>query len=98
MGFLSPLVSRSSVASSAVFAIQLSRTAGLLSAFAGTIPARTAKYPTPASTTRVKIMPPRKLTIDFIVLDVRPQQIMGSGQTQENDRLKIPAPRAPVQL
>src|SRR5208337_3814692 len=98
MGFLSSLVSRSTAASSAVVATQLSRAAGLLSAFAGTMPALTAKYPMPVSTTSVKIMPPRKLTIDFIVLDVRPQQIMGSGQTQENDRLKIPAPRAPVQL
>jgi hypothetical protein len=30
-------------------------------------------------------MPPRKLTIDFIVLDVRPQQVKGRA-TQENDK------------
>src|ERR1700675_3723947 len=80
MGFLSPLVSRSTAASSAVFATQFSRAVGLLSAFAGTMPALTARYPTPASTTSVRIMPPRKLTIDFIVLDVRPQKIIGSGE------------------
>ena len=76
-------MSRSSVASSAVFATQLSKAAGLLSAFAGTMPALTAKYPTPASTTSVKIMPPRKLTIDFIVLDVRPQQVIRSGHPRK---------------
>ena len=44
-----------SAAPSAVLATQLSRAAGLLSAFAGTMPALTAKYPMPASTTSVKI-------------------------------------------
>jgi hypothetical protein len=32
------------------------------------MPAITAKYPTPASTISVKIMPPRKIKIDFIAL------------------------------
>src|SRR5450631_4122195 len=90
MGFLNPLVSRSTAASNAVFATQLSKAAGLLSAFDGTMPALTVKYPMPASTTRVKIMPPRKLTIDFIVLDVRPQQVIDSGHTKKG---KIPEAR-----
>src|ERR1700738_971322 len=87
MGLLSPLVSRSSAAPSAVFATHLSRGWGLLSAFAGTKPTLTAKYPTPASTTSVKIMPPRKLTIDFIVLDVRYHKDHRIGRTQENDKM-----------
>jgi VIT1/CCC1 family predicted Fe2+/Mn2+ transporter len=61
----------------------LPKAAGLLSAFAGTMPTLTAKYPMPASTTRVKIMPPWKLTIDFIVLDIRPQQDISWGRTRK---------------
>src|SRR5580704_5250314 len=94
MGLVSPLVSRSSAASNAVFATHLSRGAGLLSAFAGTMPALTAKYPTPASTTSVKTMPPRKLTIDFMVLEVSPQQIIGSSQRKKmTDGPKSPSLR-----
>src|ERR1700686_2250986 len=90
MGFLSPLVSRSTAASNAVFATQFSRAVGLLSAFAGMMPALTARYPTPASTTSVRIMPPRKLTIDFIVLDVRPQQVIGVGPPNKMANDKFP--------
>src|SRR5580700_1260253 len=91
MGFLRSLMPRSSVASSAVFATQLSRAPGLLSAFAGTIPALTPKYPTPASTSSVKIMPPRKLTIDFIALDIRSQQVIGWGRPKRMTDNKTPA-------
>src|SRR5215813_2619213 len=65
---------------------QLSSAAGLLSAFAGTMPALTAKYPMPTSTTSVKIMPPRKLTIDFIALDVPRLTGHRVGPTLENDK------------
>jgi hypothetical protein len=75
-GIPDPLVSRSIAAFSAVFATQLSRAEGLLSAPAGTTPALAAKYPAPVCTGSVKIMPARKLTIAFIALDVRPQQLI----------------------
>jgi hypothetical protein len=56
------------------------------------MPALTAKYPTTVNTTSVKIMPARKLMIDFIALHVGPQQVIGSDQPKgmTNDRRQIP--------
>src|SRR5271165_950945 len=99
MGFFSPFVSRSSTASSAVFAAHRSRSVGLLSAFAGTMPALTEKYPTRTRTTSVTIMPPTKLMIDFIVSDVFPQSYrLRPTKKITNDRSHISCPEHWVDL